>query len=228
MIPTRVLGRSRAASGGELTLVEHDGEYTLRVDNWDLMSSRKQGSEEAMADVGCRHLRDNPEARVLVAGLGLGYSLRATLDTLHPQASVTVAEYVPEIIEWHRGPDGPLGPLAGHPLDDSRVSLYSGDVRDVLQQHPRSFDAILLDLDNGPRAFTDQSPDALYSSTGLTIILGALRGARGVLVIWAAGHEVGFEKRMRQAGFATEAIESAERKSGRGARHVLYKGRRAR
>ena len=223
MIPSRVIGRSRAASGGELTLSEHDGEYTLRVDNWELMSSRKQGSEEAMAEVGCQQVRTNPAARVLVSGLGLGYSLRAALDVLHPEASVTVAEYVPEIIEWHAGP---LGPLAGHPLDDPRVTLYSGDVRDVLTKHPNYFDVILLDLDNGPQSFIDQSPKQLYSPTGLTVILRALKGPKAVLVIWAAGHEVGFEKRMRQAGFSVEAIESPERKGGRGGNHVLYKGKR--
>ncbi len=224
MKPWRILGQSRAASGGELFLCERDGEYLLRIDGWELMASSKSGSEEAMADIGCRHIRNRPDANVLVSGLGMGYSLRATLDTLHPQARVTVAEFVPEIVEWHRGP---LGPLAGNPVDDPRVTVHVGDVKEVLERGPDTFDAILLDLDNGPTCFIDTGPDALYGPTGLRTIHRALRGETGVLVIWSAGPDIRFEKRMRQCGFQVESVVSSARKGGKGAKHVLFVGRKA-
>ena len=224
MLPWRTIDRSQAASGGQLFLCERNGEYLLRVDNWELMSSRKSGSEEAMAEVGCKHIRNRPDARVLVAGLGLGYSLRATLDVVHPQTEVTVAEFVPEIIEWNRHI---VGHLADRPLDDPRVKVIAGDVKDVMKERPGYFDAILLDLDNGPQDFIDLSPKALYGPTGLKIIRKALRGNQGVLVIWAGGPDPAFEKRMKQAGFRTDAVVARARKTGRGAHHVLFTGRKA-
>jgi spermidine synthase len=186
------------------------------------MSSRAHGSEEAMADVGCGRLAKVPAPRVLVAGLGLGYSLRATLNKVPKDAKVTVAEFVPEVIEWNKGP---LAPLAGHPLDDPRTELYSGDVRDVMAKNPKGFDAILLDTDNGPTAFTNKSNEALYSPAGLQVAYEALR-PEGILVIWSAGPDLRFEKRMRQAGFVAEAIRTTALGTGRGAKHVLFTGRK--
>lgn len=223
MLPWRVIGRSRAASGGELVLSERDGEFSIRIDGWELMSSRKHGSEDEMAAIGCRGLRNNPNAHVLVAGLGLGYSLRAALDCLHSNAKVTVAEFVPEIVEWNQGP---LAHLAKRPLEDKRVTLISGDVKEVMRKNPKTFDAILLDTDNGPKAFTDKGNEALYSPAGLLTAFEALRGD-GMLVIWSAGPDLRFEKRMRQAGFLVEAVQSTALKSGRGAKHVLFTGRKS-
>ena len=220
MLPWKILGRSKAASGGELVLSERGGEYSLRINGWELMSSRKHGSEDAMAEVGLRNLKNPADARVLVAGLGLGYSLRAALDRLPPTAKVIVAEMVPAIIEWNRGV---LGPLAGNPLDDPRVELFSGDVREVMRKHPAGFDAILLDTDNNETAFTDLSPTALYSPAGLRDARKALRG-QGTLVIWSAGPDVKFEKRMRDCGFKAESIVAPAQSNGKGARHVLFAG----
>ncbi len=220
MLPWREIGRSTANSGGVLVLAQRGDEFCISIDGWELMSNRAPGSEEAMADVGCKRLADKPGARVLVAGLGLGYSLRATLNALHPEASVTVAEFVPEIIAWNRGP---LGPLAGHPLDDPRVTLFAGDVRAVMEQQPNGFDAILLDTDNGPQAFIDMRDEALYSPGGLRVARQALRPG-GTLVIWSGGPDPSFEKRMRNAGFQAESIPARARAGGRGARHILFTG----
>jgi spermidine synthase len=220
MKPWRTLGRSNAASGGVLTLNERDGEFSIRIDAWELMSSRKHGSEDAMAEVGCRHILTKQDASVLVAGLGLGYSLRATLDVLPKTAKVTVAEFVPEIVEWNRGP---VAHLADRPLEDPRVELVVGDVKDVMKKRSHGFDAILLDTDNGPRAFTDLSNEALYAPAGLRIAKQALR-KNGVLVIWSAGPDVKFEKRMRDCGFQAESVIAAAQGNGKGAKHVLFVG----
>lgn len=222
MLPWRVIGRSQAASGGELVLSERGGEFSIRIDGWELMSSRAHGSEEAMAEVGCKRLASVPSPHVLVAGLGLGYTLRATLDRLGKGAKVTVAEFVPAVIEWNQGP---LAPLAKKPLEDPRVELFPGDVRLVMQRNPQGFDAILLDTDNGPTAFTSQSNEALYSPAGLESAFKALR-TDGILVIWSAGPDLRFEKRMRQAGFVAEAMISTALGTGRGAKHILFVGKK--
>jgi spermidine synthase len=221
MLPWKVIGRSKAASGGELVLSERGGEYSLRINGWELMSSRKHGSEDAMAEVGLAGLTNAAAAHVLVAGLGIGFSLRATLDQLPKTAKVTVAEYVPAIVEWNRGV---LGPLAGNPLADPRVTLVVGDVRDVMRKHPGGFDAILLDTDNNETAFTDLSPAALYGPAGLKDARKALR-PKGTLVIWSAGPDVKFEKRLGQAGFRAESIVAPAQGNGKGAKHVLFTGR---
>lgn len=223
MLPWKIIGRAKAASGGDLVLSERGGEYSLRINGWELMSSRKHGSEDAMADVGLRELKNPAEARVLVAGLGIGFSLRATLDKLPATAKVTVAEMVPAIVEWNRGV---LGPLAGHPLDDPRVTLVVGDVRDVMRKQPGGFDAVLLDTDNNETAFTDLSAAALYGPAGLKDARKALR-PKGTLVIWNAGPDVKFEKRLGQAGFKAESVVAPAQSNGKGAKHVLFVGRLA-
>lgn len=221
MLPWRVIGKARAASGGELVLSERGGEYSLRIDGWELMSSRKHGSEDAMAAVGCAPLAGKPGASVLVAGLGMGFTLRAALDRLAPGARVTVAEMVPAVVDWNRDV---LGPLAGRPLDDPRVAVVVADVAEVLQANRGAYDAILLDTDNDVSAFAARDPKALYSTKNLRAARAALRPG-GVLVIWSAGPVFGFTKRMREAGFAAEEQIAPAQADGRGARHVLFVGR---
>lgn len=220
MLPWKILGKAQAASGGELVLSERGGEYSLRINGWELMSSRKHGSEDAMALIACKPIADKADARVLVAGLGLGYTLRAALDSLAPTAQVTVAEMVPAIIEWNRDL---LAPLAGRPLEDRRVSVFSGDVVEALRANPHAYDAVLLDTDNDASAFASKDPKALYSLRNLKVAHAAVRRG-GTLVIWSAGPVFGFTKRMQQAGFKTEEVVSPAQANGRGAKHVLFVG----
>jgi spermidine synthase len=218
--PWEVLARAPAPEGGEFVLHHRDGEFVIRVHGQELMSSRVHGSEEAMARLGCEGLRTTPGARVLVGGLGLGYTLRATLDALGPQARVAVAELASAIVEWNRGP---LAPLAGRPLDDARVQVEVADVRKVMRGSG-PWHAILLDVDNGPAALTRASNAALYDGSGLTAAHAALVPG-GALVVWSAGPDARFTARLVQAGFAVETHAVSAGK-GRGTRHTLFVARR--
>jgi spermidine synthase len=220
MKPWEVLARAPAPEGGEFVLHHRDGEYVIRVHGQELMSSRVHGSEEAMARLGCEGLRTRLDARVLVGGLGLGYTLRATLEALGPQARVVVAELASAIVEWNRGP---LAPLAGHPLDDARVQVEVADVRKVMRS-AGPWHAILLDVDNGPAALTRASNAALYDSSGLTTAHGALVPG-GALVVWSAGADARFTARLVQAGFKVETHAVSAGK-GRGTRHMLFVAKR--
>ena len=222
MLPRELLGQSRTPDGASLTLTREGVALVVRVDNVPLMSSRVHGSEEALAEVGCAELRERPRARVLVGGLGMGFTLRAVLDALGADAEVVVAELLPTIVEWNRGP---LGPLAGAPLDDTRATLFVGDVAAVLRAAPRAFDAILLDVDNGPEAFTVASNAWLYGRAGLAVLRRALRPG-GRLVVWSAVESAPFTRALRAAGLAVEVRPVRARGAVRkGARHWLFVGR---
>ena len=160
MKPWQILGRERAPEGGELVLYHSDGNYVIRVDGKELMSSRAHDSEEVLAQLGCRHLQSAKSPRVLIGGLGLGYTLRAALAVLPKDASVTVAEIVPAVVTWNRGP---LADLAGRPLEDPRVIVEPRDVGLVLRTTRVRFDAILLDIDNGPAGLTRKGNQVLYA-----------------------------------------------------------------
>lgn len=217
MLPWRTLDRARAPDGAELVLQERNGEVVIRADGRELMSSRAHGSEETMAELGCARLR--PDARVLVGGLGLGYTLRATLERLGRGARAVVAELVPAVVEWNRGP---LAHLAGRPLDDPRVTVEVGDVRDVLARAPGGFDAVLLDVDNGPAALVRPANRRLYERAGIRLATRALRPG-GVLVLWSASPDGPFERRARAAGLDVSAHEVPARGPGhRGPTHTLY------
>ncbi len=220
MKPWEVLGRAPGPEGGEFVLHHRDGEFVIRVHGQELMSSRVHGSEEAMARLGCEGLRSTPGVRVLVGGLGLGYTLRATLEALGPGASVVVAELAAAIVEWNRGP---LAPLAGRPLEDPRVQVEVADVRKVMRGGG-PWHAILLDVDNGPAALTRASNASLYDSSGLATAHEALVPG-GRLVVWSAGPDERFTTRLAKAGFKVEThAVSAGR--GRGTRHTLFVARR--
>ncbi len=220
MKPWEVLARASAPDGGEFVLHHRDGEFVIRVHGKELMSSRVHGSEEAMARLGCEGLGSTPDARVLVGGLGLGYTLRATLDALGPRARVVVAELAPAIVEWNRGP---LAPLADRPLEDARVQVEVADVRKVMRGGA-PWHAILLDVDNGPAALTRASNAGLYDSAGLSAAHAALVPG-GRLVVWSAGPDARFTTRLVQAGFAVETHAVSAGK-GRGTRHTLFVARR--
>lgn len=220
MKPSELLGETRTPDGTELALTRRDSEYVILAGGKSLMSSRMHGSEEALATFACRRARTLEEPCVLVGGLGMGFTLRATLDLLPPGATVVVAELVPGVVEWNRGP---LGPLAGHPLKDPRVVVDVNDVADTLRANPGRFDAILLDVDNGPVAFTATDNDGLYSDRGLAAARVALT-VGGVLAVWSAWEDRRFEQRLRHGGFTVRVERVRGRLKKGGPRHTIFLG----
>ena len=184
------------------------------------MSSRMHGSEEALATAACRHLRTAEWPQVLVGGLGMGFTLAATLSLLPPDAIVTVAELVPAVVEWNRGP---LGACAGHPLNDRRVRVAVGDVGFILRGNPGRFDAILLDVDNGPAALTTPANQGLYDNAGVAASYVALR-IGGVLAVWSAWDDRKFEQRLRFHGFAAQTDRVRARLKKGGPHHTIFIG----
>ena len=218
----QLLGRAQTPDGGaELVLYQRDSEFSIKADNWELMNSRTYGSEEAMAKLGCQNLAKHPRARVLIGGLGMGYSVRMALDILGDDARVIVAELVPAVVEWNRGV---LAHLAGHPLDDGRVELHVADVVQLIKTAGGSYDAIMLDVDNGPEAIVRKGNDWLYSVSGLATTYAALRRG-GTLAIWSAGPQPAFVRRLRRAGFEVDEVKvrarGASNRKG-GSHHVVW------
>jgi len=183
----------------------------------ELMSTRKHGSEDALGAVPCRRIGNRADARVLIGGLGMGFTLAAALETLGPGAEVTVAELIPEVVEWNRGP---LGECSGRPLDDPRTRIHVGDVARLLRKSPGAFDVIALDVDNGPEGLTVGSNDWLYSPPGIAAGCRALRPG-GVLAYWSAAPDSAFEDRLRRAGLLVEEMRVYAHGS-KGARHTLW------
>ncbi|MDU6749897.1 MAG: spermidine synthase, partial [Bradyrhizobium sp.] len=186
----------------------------------ELMSSRLYGSEEALATLSCARLKARPDPHLLIGGLGMGFTLRAALKVLGPQARITVAELVPAVIAWARGP---MAELSGESLLDPRVDIREADVARLIAGGRGTYDAILLDVDNGPQGLTRQSNDALYDSSGLRTAFAALRPG-GVLAVWSSHPDDRFAPRLRKAGFDTEEIKirATGRGGGGGARHVIW------
>jgi len=203
-----------------MSLTRQDREYVILAGGKSLMSSRMHGSEEALATLACREARALDEPCVLIGGLGMGYTLRATLDLLPPEATVVVAELVPAVVEWNRGP---LGPLAGHPLKDARVQIEVGDVAATLRSSTRRFDAVLLDVDNGPAAFTASHNTRLYDDGGIAAVRSALK-AGGVLAVWSAWEDRKFEQRLRYGGFTVHVERVRGRLKQGGPRHTIFLG----
>ena len=226
MKPWHLIGRAQTPGGGaELVLYQRDQEFSLQADNMELMNSRIYGSEEAMAMLGCQNLAKRSKVRVLIGGLGMGYSVRTALDILREDARVVVAELVPAVIEWNRGV---LAELAGRPLDDRRTELHETDVAELIMAARGDYDAILLDVDNGAEAMVRESNNWLYSPPGLTAAHGALRRG-GVLAVWSAVPQPAFVKRLRRAGFGVDEVKVRARgRSSRkgGAHHVVWVAKR--
>jgi len=221
MKPTEILARETTPEGDELLLARRDGVYYLRVDGKELMTSRVHGSEEALSILALKALGTRKAPRVLVGGLGFGYTLRAALDHLPPGASVVVGELFPSLLEWNRGV---LGDLAGRPLDDRRVEVVLGDVRHLLDGRQR-FDAVLLDVDNGAEALTLRSNAGLYTPAGLDR-LGRSLTAGGVAAFWASFPSPAFEQRLRRAGFEAWTERVPDRAEGKRNNHVIFLARR--
>jgi spermidine synthase len=218
--PWELLGETRTPKGETMTLTRHGNEYVILVGGQTLMSSRMHGSEEALATFACARARTLDAPRCLVGGLGMGFTLRAALDLLPPDASVIVAELVPALVDWNRGP---LGTLAGGPLKDRRVAVEVGDVADILRANTGRFDAILLDVDNGPSALTASDNASLYNDRGLSAARAALRPA-GVFAVWSSREDRRFEQRLRCAGFKVTVERVRGRLKKGGPRHVLFLG----
>jgi spermidine synthase len=220
MIKFELLARARTPDGSDLTLNRRGNEYFIQADGKDLMSSRMHGSEEALATLACRSARTQEEPCVLVGGLGMGFTLRAALDVLPRNATVVQSELVPEVVEWNRGP---LAALANRPLEDPRVLVEVGDVGALLRATQRRFDAVLLDVDNGPRAFTQTGNVDLYDNAGLAAARAALKPG-GVYAVWSAWDDRKFEHRLRYAGFTVETHRVRGRLKKGGPRHTIFLG----
>ncbi len=219
MKPRETLATATTPDGTRFELQRHDGNYVIRADGYELMTSYWHGSEDAMMSLACPKPRAG--ACILIGGLGMGYTLAATLDLLLPEGSVVVSELVPEVVEWNRGP---LGPLAGHPLDDPRTDLIVGDVADVILASESRFDAVLLDVDNSVDSFSQADNSWLYTPKGLAAIHSSLR-PRGALAIWSVGTKKTFEGRLRAAGF-TASTHPVRGRDGRGGHYSVIVGRR--
>lgn len=220
MIPWEPVGETSLPSGETMSLHRRGDEFSLRVAGLELMNSRQHGSEEALAALALAELA-RPAQHVLIGGLGMGFTLRAALDALPATARVSVAELVPQVAEWNRGP---LAHLAGRPLADGRVKLVVADVADLLARATRAYDAVLLDTDNGPEGTTHEGNERLYSPAGLRAAHGALTPG-GVLAVWSAFQSPAFARRLVAAGFAVSE-KNVRSRGKKGVRHVVWLARR--
>ena len=202
----------------ELRLMRRGSEFSMMLGQNELMSSRLSGSEEALATLACRRIAAVKRPHLLIGGLGMGFTLRAALAVLGTGARITVAELVPAVIAWARGP---LAEIFGDSLSDSRADIQAADVIDVIKTHPAAFDAILLDVDNGPEGLVRKANDALYDPKGLKAIHRALR-SKGVVAVWSSGPNSSFSKRLRDAGFGVDEVAVRATTKRTGARHVIW------
>jgi spermidine synthase len=184
------------------------------------MNSRMHGSERALADLACEALGDRPNPRLLIGGLGMGFTLAAALKATGPATEIVVAELVPEVVTWNRTL---IGASAGHPLSDQRSNVYVGDVADVIRREVDGFDAILMDVDNGPEGLVRRENNWLYGPEGLRATRAALR-RHGVLAVWSAGEDRGFGIRLRQAGYEVREHVVRPHRAGKGPRHHIWIG----
>lgn len=220
MNPWKVLGIAQIPNGGgELKLSQRAEEFSIRLSGirGELMNSRVHGSEQALAELSCARLKSVADAHVLVGGLGMGFTLAAALDSVPQSAQVTVAELIPEVAEWNKGP---LGDCAGQPLQDSRAKVYLGDVAELLVSKKPTYDAILLDVDNGPEGLTHEDNHWLYSLKGLNAIYKMLRPG-GILAIWSAGPDQKFTVRLKKALFNV-TMQTVRARKGKGSRHTIW------
>ena len=221
MIPRVLLGTAPIPGGGELRLFRRGEEYSIMLGATELMNSRKKGSEEALASLACARLGERARPRVLIGGLGMGFTLRAALAELPGDAEVVVAELVPGVVAWAKGE---MAALHGGSLSDRRVRIVAEDVARPIAAARGAWDAILLDVDNGPDGITVESNDALYAPQGLRVARAALRPG-GVLAVWSSAPDARFTERLRRAGFAVEEQVVRGGSGGRGGRHVIWLAR---
>ncbi len=202
-----------------ISLHKHGGDFVIKVDRWVLMDSRVHSSEEALATIGCGKIQGLSRPSILIGGLGMGYTLAAALGRVGPDAKVFVAELMPAVVEWNRGP---ISHLAGHPLRDKRVTVLQEDVAAILRREHGAYDAILQDVDNGPDDLALERNHWLYSEAGLAAAAAALRPG-GVLAVWSTKTNRGFLKSLQRAGFDAEVM-TARGRDGRGAHYLVWVG----
>ncbi len=206
-------------NGGELRLTQRDNDFAIHLKgvHGELMTSRTHTSELALAELGCAHIQSKQKAQVLVGGLGMGFTLSAALKAVSPCSKVVVAELVAEVIEWNKGV---LGESAGRPLDDKRTQVHLGNVAQLFTTEQASYDAILLDVDNGPEGFTHSDNKHIYSANGLKLIRQTLLPG-GVLAIWSAWADQKFISQLKIARFKVE-VHTVRAHKGKGRRHTIY------
>jgi len=221
MKPRELVGTARVPQGEELRLFRRGDDYMIVTGRNELMNSRMSGSEEALATMTCERLRGRTAPHLLIGGYGMGFTLRAALAVLGREARLTVAEIVPEIVDWARGP---MAGLTAGCLEEARVDLVIADVAEVVRNSQGRFDAILLDVDNGPDGLIRSANDVLYSRKGLSAAKDALKPG-GVLAIWSAAPDPAFKRRLIEAGLDVEEATVRARSNGKGARHTIWFGR---
>ncbi len=218
MIPLELLDTAPLPDGGELRLMQRGQDFMILFGRNELMSSRLRGSEEALATLSCERICDRPKPKILIGGLGMGFTLRQAIKELPPQAGIVVGELVPKIVAWAKGP---LAHLFGDCLDDPRVDVQIEDIHALITEADGDYDAILLDVDNGPDGLIHAENDRLYSKYGLRAAKAALTPG-GVLAIWSAYPDNGFAQRLRTAGFDVEEMKVRARGGKKGAHHVIW------
>ena len=220
MIPRNRIGTALIpGTNVELQLYQSGELFSIKIPGrGDLMNSRMHGSEKALAELACAKIAGVKKPRVLIGGLGMGFTLAAALKAVGPDAEVVVAELVPEVVDWNRTL---IGACSGHPLEDPRSSVYVGDVADLIRRSGGGFDAVLMDVDNGPEALVRRENDWLYSGDGLRATRAALR-PRGVLAVWSASPDRAFSKRLQHAGFDVNEHVVRPHRAGKGPRHTIW------
>jgi spermidine synthase len=222
MIPWVTLDSAPLPGGGELRLKRRGAEFSIMLGANELMNNRLSGSEEALAGLAAERLSGRKAPRILIGGLGMGFTLRAALATFGTDARIEVAELVPQVVVWARGP---MAGLFAGCLDDQRVDVAVSDVGALIAAAPAGYDAILLDVDNGPDGLTVAANDALYDEAGLAAARTALTPG-GILAVWSQGPDRGFTQRLKRAGFAVEEMTVRAGRGGRGKRHVIWLAKR--
>jgi spermidine synthase len=218
VIPWTHVDRAQIPGGGELRLMKRGAEFAIRLGHNELMNSSLSGSEQALATFACDKIRGVAKPRILIGGLGMGFTLRAALAVLGKQATVIVAELVPAVVTWARGP---MAEIFGDSLDDPRVDIRQADVGELIRSHPSAYDAILLDVDNGPEGLTRESNNGLYNAAGLAAAHAALRPA-GVLAVWSSAPSPKFTRRLARIGFAVREIPLRAKGPRGGARQFIW------
>jgi spermidine synthase len=222
MIPWEHLDTAKVPGGEDLRLMRRGEEYSIFAGRIELMNSRRSGSEITLAEMTCDRLEDRPAPRILIGGLGMGFTLKAAREQLGPKAELVVAELVPGVIAWAKGQ---LAHLFGDSLTDPRVKVRQGDVGPMIAESKAVWDAIVLDVDNGPDGLTRPANDRLYRTRALVETYAALKPG-GVLAVWSAGPSRTFPGRLREAGFDVEEVQARAHGKRRGARHVIWFARR--
>ncbi len=219
MIPWQELDRVELpGQAGTLTLRQRGSEFSIRTTETELMNSRLHGSEDALAELSYSRLNQKEDLRILIGGLGMGYTLAAALAKSDSKTLITISELIPAVVKWNRQH---LGHLAGRPLDDPRVSIQEEDVVETIRRKKLFWNAILLDVDNGPNGLIQKANDRLYSISGLKASFAALCPG-GILAVWSSGPDEGFTARLNRCGFLTETLSVRARKTGKGARHTVW------